>query len=444
LATPEEFIDPSGEGFRIEKCAQPMPRAQGDGVPEPVERFRVDRNQRLIVRTVARRDGTLCDSSIPIGDIDIVADQAAAFDHALLRSKTPPEIAGYRSKIRLVDLFSGCGGITLGVTEACRAIGMKAKPLLAVDIDETALQVYKRNIPVKEVSSESVSALLDGDPGESLSEGEERLRERLKRVDILVGGPPCQGHSDLNNRTRRQDPKNALYLKMARFAEVCSPTHIIIENVLGVRYDRENVFERTKQHLERLNYHVDAGILRGNVIGVPQARPRVVLVASRTVRVTIREVIDRYRVNTTRSFMWACGDLAGIQSDSPFDRPSSPNPITQARIDYLFETDDGIYELPNHMRPPCHQHEHTYPSVYGRIRPNDPAPTITTGFMTMGQGRFVHPLQRRTLTPHEGARIQCFPDWFEFGDLSRKAYLTLIGNAVPSKLAYVVALELLR
>ncbi len=64
--------------------------------------------------------------------------------------------------------------------------------------------------------------------------------------------------------------------------------------------------------------------------------------------------------------------------------------------------------------------------------------------MTMGQGRFTHPLERRTLTAHEGARIQGFPDWFQFGDISRQAYITLIGNAVPPKLAYVVALELLR
>jgi DNA (cytosine-5)-methyltransferase 1 len=156
--------------------------------------------------------------------------------------------------------------------------------------------------------------------------------------------------------------------------------------------------------------------------------------------VTVEQIIGLYRTEP-RDFDWACGDLSADPA-STFDRPSTPKAVTKERIDYLF--DNGLYELPNHMRPACHRDGHTYPSVYGRIKPDEPAPTITTGFMTMGQGRFVHPHERRTLTAHEGARIQCFPDWFDFGERSRQAYITLIGNAVPPKLAYVIALELLR
>ena len=88
------------------------------------------------------------------------------------------------------------------------------------------------------------------------------------------------------------------------------------------------------------------------------------------------------------------------------------------------------------MRPDCHKNGHTYGSVYGRLRMDRPAGTITGGFMTMGRGRFVHPTQKRTLTPHEAARIQGFPDWYRFTDvtgrdLSRRLYEKLIGNAVP-------------
>jgi DNA (cytosine-5)-methyltransferase 1 len=429
----------------VEISAESAQEDFSDGAEDshgPVEEYRFDRKRRVLVRAVTRRDGSIVTSEIGVGDVDIVDhDLGAAYDGAWLRSSKQPKLRGKPAVVRSVDLFSGCGGLTVGVAEACRALGMRLKPLLAVDIDRHALEVYRRNIPVERAVSDPIETLLDSELGEPLSETEQQLKEELGHVDIVVGGPPCQGHSDLNNHTRRADPKNALYAKMARFAEVCEPDHIVIENVNGVRHDTAKVFEKTRDYLKELGYHVDGRLLRANVVGVPQSRPRVLLVASKKVQVTIDEIVARYRTNP-RHFMWACGDLVGIECKVPFDRPSVPQPVTQARIDYLFEHNE--YELPNHMRPRCHQDEHTYPSVYGRIHPFQPAPTITTGFMTMGQGRFVHPTEPRTLSPHEGARIQCFPDWFQFGALSRQAYITLIGNAVPPKLAYVVAVELLR
>lgn len=408
----------------------------------PVEEYRLDRERRVVVRIVTRRDGSRVESVIATGDVDILDhDLGAAFDRAWLRSRKEPKLRGARRVVRSVDLFSGCGGMSVGLSEACRALGMRLAPLLAVDIHRTALEVYERNFPVERAVPDPIETLLDSELGEPLSENEHRLKEELGRVEVVVGGPPCQGHSDLNNHTRRADPKNALYAKMARFAEVCEPDHIIIENVNGVRHDNGKVFEKTRDYLKKLGYHVDGRLIRADLVGIPQSRPRVLLVASKKVAVTITGIIDRYRT-APRDFMWACEDLIGIERTVPFDRPSVPMPVTLERINYLFDND--LYELPNHMRPRCHQNDHTYPSVYGRIRPFEPAPTITTGFMTMGQGRYTHPTERRTLTPHEGARIQCFPDWFDFGARSRQDYITLIGNAVPPKLTYVVALELLR
>lgn len=438
MAIPEEYLCPADEAANLSI-------SMGDRHADrcrPVETFRFNRGRGVIIRTVTRRDSTRVDSEIKVGDLDIPSsDLSAEFDRAWLRSRKEPKLKGRRRTIRSVDLFSGCGGMTVGVSEACRALNCRLDPLLAVDVDTTALDVYRRNLPVRRTNSNPIETILDSELGAPMSDRERTLREELGHVDILVGGPPCQGHSDLNNHTRRNDPKNALYLKMARFAEVCEPDHIIVENVKGVRHDNGNVFERTWRYLEELGYAVDGGILRSEVVGVPQSRPRVLLIASKKVSVTIADLVERYR-KTTRTFMWACGDLVDMEPSTQFDRPSTPKPITRERIDYLF--DHNLYELPDHMRPRCHQEGHTYPSVYGRIRPHEPAPTITTGFMTMGQGRFTHPLERRTLTPHEGARIQCFPDWFRFGELSRDEYLMLIGNAVPPKLSYAVSLELLR
>lgn len=114
------------------------------------------------------------------------------------------------------------------------------------------------------------------------------------------------------------------------------------------------------------------------------------------------------------------------------------------RINHLF--DNGLYELPDEVRPDCHKNGHTYPSVYGRLRWDRPSQTITTGFLTPGRGRYIHPIRRRVITPHEAARIQSFPDSFRFvvgdTDPSRNALTKWIGQAVPPLLGYAATLPL--
>lgn len=109
-------------------------------------------------------------------------------------------------------------------------------------------------------------------------------------------------------------------------------------------------------------------------------------------------------------------------------------------MEWLFDKDE--YDLPNDLRPPCHRDnpDHTYYSVYGRLHWDQPAPTITTGFNSMGQGRYVHPSKRRVITPHEAARVQTFPDFFDFGATNKRtAWARLIGNAVPPLLTMRLA-----
>ena len=110
---------------------------------------------------------------------------------------------------------------------------------------------------------------------------------------------------------------------------------------------------------------------------------------------------------------------------------------------HLFETD--AYDMPNDKRPLSHRDGHSYPSVYWRLRWDEPAGTITTGFLTPGRGRFIHPALPRTLTPHEAARLQGFPDSFDFrlkdGDRPKKTWLaTIIGGAVPFNISYMAGL----
>ena len=178
--------------------------------------------------------------------------------------------------------------------------------------------------------------------------------------------------------------------------------------------------------------------------GVAQNRQRFFLVASKEQDLGhIEKSIRQHKVAAARSFMWTCGDLADLESDAIFNTQPDISKVNKERIRVLFE--QGDYELNDAKRPDCHRlKDHTYPSVYGRMKPDEPSPTITRGFGGMGQGRFVHPKKERMITPHEAARLQFFPNFFRFDTEYRKSYHHMIGNAVPPKSAYLLALYLLR
>src|SRR5207249_2137082 len=123
-------------------------------------------------------------------------------------------------------------------------------------------------------------------------------------------------------------------------------------------------------------------------------RKRDVLVASNT-RVSIRDIVERYKVSAERTVRWAIADLARKAPEGLLDMPSVLHPDNIKRINYLMK--HGEYDLPNHLRPVCHQDDHSYVSMYGRLNYDEPAQTITSGFGSPGQGRYIHPTCRRTL-----------------------------------------------
>jgi DNA (cytosine-5)-methyltransferase 1 len=278
--------------------------------------------------------------------------------------------------------------------------------------------------------------LLDGELGGALTSAERALKKKVGEVQIGLAGPPCQGHSDLNNHTRRADPRNALYAKVARAAAVFEPKVLCVENVPAVRNDQGGVLETTKTELERLGYVVDDEFVDMHLIGVPQRRRRHILLACESGHgdpTTLLEQLVTHPCSDhlPRDVRWAIEDIKEIKSDATCDSASVPSEENRRRIAFLFER--GRYDLPNSLRPKCHRdYEHSYDSMYGRLRWNKPAQTITSGYGSMGQGRYVHPGRRRTLTPHEAARLQTIPDWFDFEHATtRSALARMIGNAVP-------------
>jgi DNA (cytosine-5)-methyltransferase 1 len=138
---------------------------------------------------------------------------------------------------------------------------------------------------------------------------------------------------------------------------------------------------------------------------------------------------DSLSCGHTRSVGWAIRDLESRSGRGVYDSAPVVSPKNRRRIAWLFE--NKAYDLPNLERPDCHQSEHSYRSMYGRLKWDEPAQTMTTGFGSMGQGRYVHPSRRRTITPHEAARIQTFLDHFDFGETRRTELARLVGNAVP-------------
>jgi len=377
--------------------------------------------------------------------VDKKATEMRGDDCAFLRETEPPVVTVESADVCVVDLFCGAGGLSLGIVEACKALGKSVKIPLAVDFEEKAQAVFRWNLPNANVIFGDVRDFFsEGAVNARLSPLERTLARSVGAVDVLVGGPPCQGHSDLNNYSRRDDPKNGLYYTMARAAFVLKPKYILIENVLGARHDKSGVVDRTVAALAELGYAVDISTVDLADLGVPQRRRRLVILATlKAANPGVENIISQYKCET-KNLAWAIGDIEIPSLASLADTPSKPSKDNKKRIDYLFE--NNIEDLPDWMRPPCHQHgNHTYKSVYGRLSWDQPSQTVTSGFYSMCMGRYVHPSQRRTLTAREAARLQFFPDYFSFEAAgSRTAIAKLIGNAVPPKLSFVLAHHLLR
>jgi DNA (cytosine-5)-methyltransferase 1 len=361
--------------------------------------------------------------------ITAVGSRGIESDLAFLRrSEAPEPITSSGDAISIVDIFSGCGGLTIGAIEGAARAGRHASLTLAVDNDERPLSVLRSTL--KATSDTAVAADLDSILGrfsEASQESEMALLEKGRGVSLLLAGPPCQGHSALNNHTRHDDPRNDLYVAVARAARLLEPSAVIIENVRGVVADRRRSVERCASFLEELGYEVVQDRVDLTRTGAPQRRVRHVLVATRT------RLEWAWPEPEERGVGWAIEDLLDVPPIDMLDTPSQPTGANRRRIEWLFE--NNAHNLPNPERPLCHRDDHSYLSMYGRLWWEKPAQTITSGFGCMGQGRFVHPLRPRTLTPHEAARLQFLPDFLDVSRIERRRVLAkLIGNAAPPSL----------
>ena len=424
-----------------------------------VEEFKLEDRSRIAKRLSINGTSGTCTVSIQEA-VPTAATQEvlkSAWDKAFLTHGVEYSRSDDDARvIQIADVFCGAGGLSFGVSDAIRSIGMRASHVLAVDVDPVALEVFRRNFDPEYYSTENLWGCVTNQYSAVESQSDIRfleeprvLRDELKscigRVDILLGSPPCEGHSNSNNATRRADPRNMYYAAMPALAVALDAKVVVIENVPGIEHDRRRILNHAKGLFADVRYFVDERVVSAVELGLPQTRKRHVLIASRTRNPDIESVIRALARHET-DLRWAIEDLASVESDDPIDTSGELSVENRRRIDHLFDNDE--YDLVDYMRPGSHRNGHTYPSIYGRLRWDMPSGTITTGFNTPGRGRYIHPSQRRTLTPHEAARIQGFPDRFSFkmidgGDLTRQHVSNFIGNAVPPQLGYAVGVAAL-
>jgi DNA (cytosine-5)-methyltransferase 1 len=355
-------------------------------------------------------------------------------------------------QLNAVDLFCATGALSLGVGTAGGFLGTNLVSKLAVDVDLRALEVYKHHNRFAELFAGSVEELVDyqvrgmGDSARFAYHPELTeigLRKSPKTVDVVLAGPPCQGHSTMNVKTRHNDPRNKLYLAAVAYAVAANVTTVIIENVPGVLKDNNSVVSSAIRLLSDAGYHVMTDVFSADQLGWPQTRKRFFLIAS---KIHFDVGTSEFKLAVRRDNLplsWAIGDLEILPQDNVMNSTPELSSKNQERIEFLHK--QGVRNLPLHLRPKSHQDGTSFMTVYGRLEWEKPSGTITTGFLSPGRGRYVHPTQVRALSPLEASRIQGFPnEYFPLGklvpEIRRYELAKWIGDAVPPILGFYVGL----
>ena len=393
-----------------------------------------------------------------VSSLPRLSDQTEPFDEwwlqVILGAEPKTEYSDTRtSEIRIADLFCGSGGFSLGTKMAAQALGMTFRSVVAVDTDLEALGAYRQNHKPTIAIGKSVEDVCDAklsprDPSRFYFPPElvGEASEALDGVDLVIAGPPCQGHSNLNNHTRRDDNRNQLYRSPLVFALAAGARSLLIENVPSVVHDRGQIVNATVDLISGSRWAHHSAVISASSLGWPQTRKRHFLHATESDKCTVPlAVVSEALREPARPLSWLISDLLDAEQSHFMNRSGELSAENQERISFLFSRD--LHDLPDEQRPASHRNGHTYGSSYGRLHWDRPAGTITTGFMTPGRGRFIHPLAPRTLTPREAARIQGFPDTYLFGkpnaDPGRTHLAKWIGDAVPSIIGYAAALSAL-
>ena len=390
---------------------------------------RPKRYRRHVYAAVRRDENRVRSATRSLGNsdyLDVLADLASGV------SQKPT------NGLRVLSLFAGCGGLSYGF----RSAGFEVAAF--VEIESGLREIYSCNLPA--------AVELPGDITSYTEAEVQSVGARVGPVDVIVGGPPCQGFS-LAGKRAVSDPRNRLFHDYMRFVRHFRPRAAVIENVRLLTSMRnsvgELVAEEVSHEFDKAGYRARLFLVNAKDHGVPQHRERAFFVAVRKdlqVAPTFPAVAFVDPIASLgifppwRTFADGCSDLPYIESGE-----SSDVPLHQAVkhpehvVTWLWDVTQGHSAHENAdptLRPPS-----GYNTTYKRQIWNEPAATVQTTFGMISGCRNVHPIATRSLTVREAARIQSFPDSFALpGKLG--VVRTAIGNAVPPLLSKAIASEL--
>lgn len=350
-----------------------------------------------------------------------------------------------KSNFTAVELFAGAGGLSIGLERA----GIHV--VIANEIMPDFAATLAANHPDTNVINDDIH---------KIDFKTELKKLGLASVDVLSGGPPCQGFSTIGSKNRK-DPRNSLFYEYLRAVAETNPKYTIFENVSGFKrmYDGF-AYETLVRELNDLGYDTKCKILNAADYGAPQIRYRTIVLGWKKGLPALdfpkptnggKDGLPPYL-----TLMEAIGDLPKIGAGESSDRYATPpQNAYQKKMrrnqkellehnaanygekmqEILRTIPEGgsISDLPMRLRP-----KSAYCNTYARLLPNEPSPTITRNFGTPSSSRCVHPFQPRALSTREGARLQGFPDDYKFVGGKQSKNLQ-IGNAVPPILGEAIA-----
>lgn len=340
---------------------------------------------------------------------------------------------------KILDLFCGAGGFSSGFEQ-----NPNFATLIGLDFEKSAIATFSHNFPN--------SLAICGDIIDKSVKNQIVEKSKKLGINMIIGGPPCQGFSLKGKNLGLNDPRNFLFLEYFDIVERLKPQIFIIENVKNILSSESGYFKmQIEQKILNLGYKVNSGILNAYDYGVPQNRQRAFFIACKDKFIEFPAKFDEKF--SVKDAIW---DLAYLQSGegeiiSEYKNEPSSKYQKMLRGKYL-----QYHKASNHakialeklkMIPSESSKEYLpkelwgnqkFATTWGRLVWNEPSPTIDTRFDTPSNGKNSHPVLHRSITPREAARIQSFRDDFEF--LGTKTQVCKqIGNAVPPLLAKAIA-----
>ncbi|MCR4619125.1 MAG: DNA cytosine methyltransferase [Paludibacteraceae bacterium] len=346
------------------------------------------------------------------------------------------------SDFRVLDLFSGAGGFSYGMEK-----NTHFSTIVASDINSNVLETFKHNMPQSET--------ICGDITEKGTKEKIINICKTRGVNMIIGGPPCQGFSLKGKKLGLADSRNYLFREYLNLVESLNPDVFVIENVKALLSTSAGWFKnQILEKINELNYYVRYGVLTASDFGVPQARQRAVFICCKTMPINL----PKPKSNSIVTVRDAISDLSYLNAnEGAFEQEY----ITEAVSAYQRQMRKGSKKLYNHkasnhneiaikklaMIPPECGKEHLpaelignqqFSGTWGRLKWDTVSPTIDTRFDACSNGTNNHPYLNRSITPREAARLQSFDDKFVF--LGPKVSIRQqIGNAVPPLMAKAIS-----